>query len=275
MADPTKEVLDEMVKMARGSIGGQAITDGGVPFALVPSGYTLESMEKLIYNDHQPSPERIKANVTATDAETFVNYWTLFGDENSRAFASEENAKVFGILDYHENEHGDPRWCQHRVTLCLRESPEWKAWAGKNGQHFSQIAFAEFLEQHAVDIGDPGPAAMLEVARDLDATTEVEFGSSSRNENGQIRIKYTETVKATVGGGSMQVPERFTLNIPVFIGGAPIPVAALLRYRIKEGKLVLWYTLVRPEAAQRAAFIASRDAIASKLGIVILNGSHA
>ena len=139
----------------------------------------------------------------------------------------------------------------------------------------TQQGFAEFLEQNSLDITKPSPSAMVEVANDLQATTDVEFGSGLRQQDGQVRFKYTETVRATVGAGQLAVPERFTIQIPAFVGGERVSMDALLRFRVKEGKLTFWYTIIRPEEVIRAAFAGARNAIATDLGIKILNGTPA
>jgi len=190
-------------------------------------------------------------------------------------FAFEPEIKVIAVLDYHGAAEGGPRWGQHRVTLMLRKSEEWIRWTNANNKHFDQAGFAEFLEQNAIDITTPDPAAMMDVARDLQATTEVEFGAGTRMQDGQVRFKYTETTKATVGAGQIQVPERFTLTLPVFIGGERVKMEALLRFRVKDCKLVIWYTLVRPEETIRSAFLAARNKIAETLKITIINGTPA
>ncbi len=161
------------------------------------------------------------------------------------------------------------------MTLNLRQSEQWKVWLGRSNKQFAQMEFAEFLEQNGIDISRPAPAAMMEIARDLQATTEVEFGAGSRTQDGQVRFKYTETSKATVGAGQLAVPEQFTISTPAFVGGALVDMQALLRYRVREGKLVIWYTLVRPEEVIRAAFLQSRNWIAEKLSITIINGTPA
>jgi hypothetical protein len=61
----------------------------------------------------------------------------------------------------------------------------------------------------------------------------------------------------------------------VFIGGQRITLDALLRFRNKEGHLVIWYTLVRPEEAKRTAFLAARNQIADALKATIINGNPA
>ena len=92
-------------------------------------------------------------------------------------------------------------------------------------------------------------------------------------QDGQVRFKYTETTKSSVGGSQLAVPEQFSINVPVFIGGERMRIEALLRFRLNQGKLKIFYTLVRPEECVRQAFIGSRDAIAEKLEIIIINGT--
>ena len=275
MADTplTEKAIQSVAQLARLTGEPKIIDHGNIPFAVIPADAKIESLEKYVFNEHAERPERIRQSVTVLDPESFIQYYNLFADQNSRVFAYEPEIKVSAVLDYHGAlSEGSPRWCQHRLTLTLRQSEEWKIWIGKNNAQFTQMAFAEFLEQNAIDIVRPDPAHMTDVARDLEATTEVEFGAGSRTQDGQVRFKYTETVKATVGAGKLEVPERFTLSIPVFIGGPRISMDGLLRFRVKEGKLVLWFTLVRPEEVMRTAFISARNTIAEKLGIDIING---
>ena len=273
MADITEKAIQEVVKLARAGVAAQTVKEGNVPFAVIPDGTQLVSLEKYVYNDHADRPERIRQSVTVLDPDAFVKYYSLYSDSQSRVFAYEPKSEVVAVLDYHAAGEGAARWCQHKVTLSMRASEEWKIWTGKNNQQFSQIQFAEFLEQNAVDIYTPDPAHIMDVARDLEGTTEVQFGAGIRMNNGQVRFKYTEETKTTVGGSQVEVPERFALSIPVYIGGPRIPIEALLRFRVKEGRLVFWFTLVRPEEILRKAFIQSRDQIASTLGIGIINGT--
>lgn len=265
-------VIQKLVDIGRIGMGPQAVPEGNVPYILVPDGSKVVPMPELVYNEHAKTPERIKGNVTVLDPGSFTQYYTLFNDPNSRVFADETTLKVLAVLDYHGAAEGTPRWGQHRLTLGLRQSEEWKIWVGANNRQMTQQAFAEFLEQNSLDVTRPTPADMMEIASDLQATTEVDFGSGLRQQDGQIRFKYTETLKATVGGGQVAVPERFTIQIPAFVGGDRVPMDALLRFRVKECKLTFWYTLVRPEEVIRNAFIEARDAIAKDLGITIING---
>lgn len=272
MENLTEQAIQKISDMSRLGMGPQYVKDGNVPYVLVPEGTRAVPMPELVYNEHAATPERIRGNITVLDPGSFTQYYTLFNDPNSRVFADETTLKVLAVLDYHGAGEGTPRWGQHRLTLGLRLPEEWKSWAGHSNKQMTQQGFAEFLEQNALDVTKPSPAEMMEIASDLQATTEVEFGSGLRQADGQVRFKYTEVVKATVGGGEVKVPERFTIQIPAFVGGDRVPMDALLRFRVKEGKLTFWYTLVRPEEVIRNAFIEARNAIAKDLGITIING---
>lgn len=273
MNDLNIETVNRLIELGRLSAGPQMVPGANVPMVMVPEGYKPQAMPELIFNEHEKAPKRIAAAVGVLDPISFQQYYALFSDPDSRVFADEQKLQVVAVLDYHTPR--GPRWGAHRVTLGLRHSEEWKVWTGANNKKFTQGEFAEFLEQHAIDIIDPAPASMMEVARDLQATTEVEFGSAQRSNDGQVRFKYTESTKATVGASQLQVPEDFKIELPVFIGGSDVSIHALLRFRVNQGKLVIWYTLVRPDEAVRAAFAAARGQIAEALKIDIINGTPA
>lgn len=271
------EVIQEISKLAIAGMGPKMVAGGNVPMVLVPEGYTAQAMPELVYNDreaHEVQPKRIKGTVSVLDPESFVKYFADFRSDDSRVFAFEPESKVIGVLDYHTADSSVPHWCQHRVALALRHSEQWKAWIGANNKHFTQVEFSEFLEQNAFSIITPSPGAIMDVARDLQATTEVEFAGGVRA-NGQMNFRYSEATKTSVGASQLSVPERFTIQLPCYIGGFMVPIEALLRFRVKEGKLQIWFTLVRPEEAARQAFLGSRDEIAKALEIVIINGTPA
>ena len=170
---------------------------------------------------------------------------------------------------------GSPRWGQHKLTLTLRQSEEWKIWTVSNNKQLTQQQFAEHLEQNGLDIAKPSPADMMEIASDLQMTSDVEFSAGNRQSDGQTKFKYTETKTTTVGAGAISVPDRFTLSIPPFVGCDSVSMEALLRIRVKENKLTFHYTLVRPEAIIRTAFKTAVAVIETELKIKIIAGSVA
>ncbi len=270
-----EDVISILLDLGRSEAGPQVVEGGNVPYVLVPAGSKVQPVPELIFNEHSLTPERIKQTVRVLDPNSFVAYFKLFSDSNSRVFADETTLKVVAVLDYHKTVDIGPRWGQHKTELTLTLSDPWKVWIASNNKHLTQTEFSEFLEQNSMDITNPAAATVREISSDLQATTEVEFGSGVRMQDGQIKFKYSESTKATMSSGQLAIPDRFTIGVPVFVGGDDVSVEALLRFRAKEGKLSFWYTLVRPEDAKRTDFLSARDTIASTLGIEIINGSVA
>lgn len=271
------EVIEKLIDVGIQSAGVKLAPGSNVPYVMIrkaDGSYEPKSMPELVYNSYEKPLLRIQARVGLNDSESFQKYYNLYRATNSLVFADEKRLQIAAVLDYHKSEAPPaPRNCQHTAILILGHSEPWKVWAANNNRKFTQSEFAEFLEQYAMDITNPSPAHMMEVARDLQATTEVEFGSALRQNDGQVRFKYTETTKSSVGASQMACPENFTLSIPVFTGSGNAPVNALLRFRVNQGKLTIWYTMIRPEEIIRRAFIAVRDEISTELGIDIINGT--
>lgn len=274
------DTIAQLIDYGKQLAGPQEAAGANIPYVINGDGNPIV-MPNLIYNEHNERPERIKANVQVFDVPSFCKYWTDFGDGNSRCFADESKLTITTIIDYHEDDttlgaDGDvlPRWCQHRVSLALQQSEEWKVWIAGNNKILTQQQFAEFLEQNSMDISAPAPGAMMEIARDLVATVESDFSAGIRMQDGQVKFKWSETVNAKMGSGTLQIPEHFTITIPVFVGGPRVDVKALFRFRVKEGKLTMWYTLVRPDEARRAAFGEARTTIADTMNRPILNGVY-
>ena len=271
----TQQLLDKMLKLGQST--GDVKNSGGLPFVVIPQDCEVQDLSALIYSRFAARPHRIIQAVTVQDVASFVAYYSLFSDPNSRIFADEPNSKVLAILDYHAAGEGSPRWGDHKLTLQLTASDEWKAWIGKNGQQakMSQTDFAEFIEDHTPDIRQPDAATMLEMARTLQAKTDVDYSSAVRLNNGQVQLTYNEQVKGTFGAGKVEIPESFLISIPVYTGSERVPITARLRYRLVSGKLSIWYDLLRYRDVIRDAFKTEIAAMREKLAVTIIDGSAA
>lgn len=227
---------------------------GGIPYAVIPPGHTLASLESLIHNDYAQFPHRKKLDVTVIEPASFLEYWSLHQTEDSRAYGNCGNASIEGVLDDHGSTEKQPGWRQHRVTLGLVLSDEWKVWNGNNKKPLDQATFAEFLEDNAPDIIQPDAATFVECARDLKAKSDVTFESRVSQSNGSARLTWNENVAGKFGKGDIEIPERFVISIAVYVGTPKISIDARLRYRIVSGKLTMWYDLYRIGQRQRDAF---------------------
>lgn len=265
-----------------------------IPYAVIPSGSKLESLLGLLHPYGLPprKPDHIKASVSLTDAKSFCQYVKLYTDARTRIFADPEALSFRAILDYHGS-YGplmfpdgndsetpiaplapSPEFLDHNALLTLRKSDQWNLWMGKNEKETLQSDFAEFIEDNYRDISNPLPATMLEVARDLTAHFDVNFASKVTPKNGSVQLAYQEVVTSGVGqAGDMEIPESFSILIPVFFGEKPVQIEARLRFRINGGKLKFIYKLYRPMELLADAFDCASRAIGGTLGAEVLLGS--
>lgn len=267
--------IEEVTKLARAS--SITVVNGyEIQAAVIPDDNHMESLEKFQFPDGR-RPSRIKASVTASDAESFCKYFLDYRDDRSRVFANPIEHSFNGVLDYHGTGERHPEFLSHQVNLTLAYDERWALWFGKNEKAMTQAEFSEFIEDNRRDILRPDSATMLEVSRNLQATTEVNFASSTNLKNGQVQLRYEETVKAGVPtAGNMEVPEDFDILIPVFYGEAPVKITARLRFRIVQGKLSFHYKLYRPVEVVNDAFDKAVGSIRQQLkdesGTVVLFG---
>jgi uncharacterized protein YfdQ (DUF2303 family) len=246
-------------------------TDEAIHYVVAPAGSTLLSLLTLQY-PHGLPPDRIIAAPRFQDGDSFCKYVNTFKDDGSKVFANAETRSFLAALDYHQ-EDGIPAFVSHKANFELKYSPEFKLWYGLHDKLVSQNDFAEFLEDNRADIVRPDAATMLEIAKDLQAHSEVTFASKVNTVNGAAVLNYEEQIKATVSTGRIEVPETFTIRIPVFFGELPQEITARLRFRISDGKLKFQFKLYRPEETIAKAFEATRAVIAAAVDLDVLLGS--
>jgi len=230
--------------------------DGGV--------YAVPSMDggvAIIDTDkYGVTPRHTAAARTVTDAVSFVGYVNRHVLPGTEVYADTPNSSVVAVIDSHEGTDGEPGWQKHRLTLSLEHTKAWKAWVARDlGQvpaaWMDQQEFAEFIEDRALDVLDPDHATLIELATKFEATKNVEFGSSVRLDNGEVKFEYTETVGPKKGTkGDVKLPKEIRLGLRPYIGGPIYSVWASLRYRMGSNGLRLGYALQRPENVLEAAF---------------------
>lgn len=269
MAEDIKAAIKHLFDMGTvAAVKPIAVPEATYPAVVVPEGHKVVFLEQAVFNEHRHAPERKAGNVQVQQVASLLEYWSLYADEDSRAFADPASGTVLAILDYHHSSaERTARWGKHRVTLTLVKSKEWLTWKGSDGKKdMSQPDFADFLEDNAPDILEPNAATFVEAARDLRAKTEVNFQRAEVAKDGSINFAYQEQTKGTFGTNSMEIPERFTIAVPVFDGMDKVRIQARLRYRINSGKLTMWYSLHRADYHEREAFQLVVNQIQEKTG---------
>lgn len=239
----------------------------GTPFIVTPDDFSVTSVEHLL-----ESPTRKRAKVTLMDSASLVRYFNDHKTDNSNMYGLMDPPSFVAVLD--DNATDGPGWRQHTATFSCPLSPEWKEWIANDGKRKGQEEFATFIEDNLPDIRDPAGATMLEVSSNLQAKKKVNFASGIRLANGEIQFQYQEEIQGSSQKGQIQVPETFTLGIPVFVGGPAYEVKARLRFRISDsGGLTMWYDLLRPHKIIEDAAKETWKAIEEGIGRAIFYGT--
>lgn len=232
---------------------------GNLKRVALPPGWTL--VEKDDDARCLEYPRRKIATVILNDADSFVDYMNLHGQQEPAAVwcvADYKKGKVnfLGILNDHGSLADDTGWRDHRASFTPVFSQEWANWTEKNKQAFTQVEFASFIEDNLKDIaavdGQPTGAQMLEMALTFEANQDMRFKSAIRLQNGGVQMSFVQDDDAQTLQ-KMQVFDRFSLGFPVFWNGDPYRVDARLRYRVRDGKLAFWFELIRTDKVLEAA----------------------
>jgi len=241
-------------------------TVGQTPLVVLPEGYHVHDLDHLL-----PTPDRKHGEVVLNDAASFIAYVDGEHTDATRLYGNLNPPRFKAVI----NDHGEqPGWRDYVVKYACPLSVEWKTWTASSGKQMTQEGFAQFIEDNLPDIATPPAADMLEISRSLEAKKKVNFASGIRLSNGQNELVYEEQISGTASKGKLNVPEEFTIGIPVLEGGERYAVTARLRYRIGDGgKLSMWYELVRPHKIVEDAASAVWKHIEESTGFRIFNAS--
>lgn len=235
-------------------------------FTVVPKDYEVKSLESFL-----PRPLRIKQEVILYDTDSFIGYLKEFMTGATLIFFDVQQETFTAAFDYHEIDK--PSWCEHSAAFKPRRSVEFQAWLDANRKQMTQVEFARFLEENLPDVVEPNSAELLQVALTFEAKKSVEFASGVRLANGQIQFQYDEVVRGTAQKGTIEIPEKFVLGIPIHANGPAYRIDVRLRWRLQEGNVAFWYEVVRPHRFVEHALKEISQRIASETALPLLAGS--
>jgi uncharacterized protein YfdQ (DUF2303 family) len=203
------------------------IVSGKILGVVINEGQELASFD---LTEYQSNPDRQTGRVSLTDSDSFVGYVNRHRDDNrTTVWSNVDQGTVTAVLNDHIQDGPEAGWADHRATLQLKLTEDWKFWAKNDGKLLSQGEFAEHLEEGALNIRIPAAADMLEIASSFQAKKGVAFKSSTRLDSGEVGLQYEETIEAKSGRkGSIEIPQQFTLVLQPFDGGPEFEVVALV-----------------------------------------------
>jgi uncharacterized protein YfdQ (DUF2303 family) len=248
------------------------IVEGKTLGVITEPGQTLTTFDLTKYSE---TPERKTGRVGLSDADSFVLYILRHkAPDETTVWANVDAGTLIAVLNDHTNLTDDGGWADHRATLQLKYTEDWKFWLGMDGKLLPQTAFAEHLEEGALNIIDPSAADMLEIAQSFQAKRGVSFKSSTRLKSGEVGLQYEETTDARAGvKGTIEIPDSFTLKLQPFDGGPEFTdITARFRYRIVDGVLTLGYKVNRPDLVARAAFNEITASVSEGIQLPVMAG---
>lgn len=278
IAIPKKNDAEAIIELAKEAFPPRTLivnADGRETEVLIlPEGLEAHSIKPFL-DEYLEAPERRKGTAIVQDLDSFIEHVERFKDDDSALFAdpSPTAPTLTAVLDYHRaGGEGAPRFGEHRTRYVFPLSEEWRAWAGKNAQQMSQKDFAEFIEDRLADIADPegagdsarsladklggayaSPSRLRDLSRDFSMREGAVVKEARNLSTGEVQLSYV-TQHQDETGAPLKVPNLFLLHVPVFQMGVAYEVAVRLRYRSREGRIVWFYELYRPDRIFRDAF---------------------
>ncbi len=240
---------------------------------LVLTAPHLKDGSLIVAAPKEEAPRFMTAAPKFQDSGAFIAYVNDWKQVATRIFYAQAG-KFLAVLDYHQAQAPAPQHGDHLAYLDLTRSPEWNTWAGKSEKPMNQQEFAEFLEDNANDILQPGPAEMLEVATSLHATTGATFRRATNLANGQVQMQFDENIEAKCAGGTKEVPTTFQIGVRPFMGTERYPVDCRLRYRVQGGSLSFHFKTLHLDTITEAALDGIVAKVKDETGIAPALGSH-
>ncbi|MDF2621434.1 MAG: hypothetical protein K0S00_4093 [Xanthobacteraceae bacterium] len=263
-------LIAEMAKAAAGPHHVSITTSGlgpGLPSA-IPALWDASEQRVISVRDeierYRLKPKTSTGTAKVETLESFVNLANRHKTDASVIFASTSwpNPKLTAVIDYHGPGH-EPDFLKHRVEYGFPLTDEFKAWVSFNGKQMEQLAFAEFLEEHAAELAAPldqertdyeplfkerfaNPNELIDLSRHLEVFVGAKIKQSNRLQSGERQIVF-ETEHMNEKGEPVDIPGIFMIQLPPFIDGDVVRIPARIRYRAGQGSVTWFYQLYRWE----------------------------
>ncbi len=262
-----------------------------VPAIWDRNGQRLASVKALL-EEYRLRPERRTGTATAQTLQSFIALVNRHKDADSAVFADMDWQKpgFTAVIDYHGagDDHA-PRHLGHRIAYAFPLSEEWKTWLARDGKAMTQLDFAAFIEDRIADLSAPrdtevdaieslfrtriaDPAEVVNLSRGLAVAVDSKVARAVTLQSGEGEMVFEE-VHRDGGGQKLTIPGVFMVALPVFFRGAPARLPVRLRYRVKDGAVIWFYQLWRPDTYVTEAILRDRDAVAVETGLPIYEGT--
>lgn len=266
-----------------------------VPILMVrgdnPSAQSLSDM----LEKHRLHPARKKGTAIVQTLDSFIDLTERHATDHSTIFADMnwKAPSLTAVIDYHpEGEPDDPVAdnCTHRIFYAFPQSEMWMQWVNNDGEKMSQTDFANWIEDHIIDLATPTPEEIIrceelfhttvaapielsELSRGLQVNVASKMKNAKTLQSGEAQIIFEESHETTDrNGGVIKVPGAFILSIPAFFMGAVIRTPVRLRYRAVNGQISWFYQMYRPDIIITEAITGDIETVKERLDLPVYQG---
>lgn len=267
------------------------VSEDEAEILILPKGLAAHSLRPFL-DEQLDAPRRRKGIASVDDIASFIKHVNRHKDAHSVIFANAESKppSLVAVLNYNEAgplDEASPRFGDHRTLYKFPFSEEWNAWTAKNAKGMNQAEFAEFIEDHILDVSASNapsglaaefaetlaasfapPSKLLELSRGLQVTVNSAVKAAVNLSTGEGQISYSEEHSPNV-----KVPQAFLLAIPVFRRDALYQIAVRLRYRQAHGQITWFYEMFRPERMVEHAVKEAAEQAAAETELPLFYGS--
>lgn len=261
-----------------------------IPVGYGPNGQPIDM--RPFFEKWRTTPERKTGTAKLVSLASFIELTNRHKTEHSVVFADTDWKKpsFTAIVDYHAKESaGAADNLRHRLVYTFPVSEEWKAWTDQNGQAMGQGEFAAFVEDRIADLSSPTDAEKAELERMFSTTVATPSDIVTLSRGLQIavqsRVKNVVTLQSGAaqmvfeeehrdsGGKPLTVPGLFVLAIAPFFAGDKSGVPVRLRYRARDGKVVWFFQLYRPDLFVTERIRAHLDEVRKETELPVFEGT--
>ena len=260
------ELVDRAVNLGAMTIAPQQKPDGTGSYVILPEGMKLQTI-----SDERYIPNHIQQNLCFFSPASLSAYVATYKDKDgvSAIFADVPGNSLRAYLNYHTPEK--PNRHDHSATYTVGWDPVYAAWQRLDGNFVDQVDFARFLEEHASEITAPDSAQIIEIARSLEVSSNVEFKKAVNLQSGLVQLNFVEQDSARTPG-NFEIPKSLTIKTPVYFGGEPQEIKFFFRYSAKNAGLKFKLDMYRRSYIERDAFLAIANKVATDAGVPLYLG---
>jgi uncharacterized protein YfdQ (DUF2303 family) len=241
-----------------------------------------------------PAPRRRTGTFKVDSIDSFIAMVNRHKSDATVVYCSDDDQPSLTAVmnDHLPDATGAAGFRDHRVSYQPELSDQWQAWTEHDGEALSMSAFAEHLEENAMDMVDPAvgipqstkdilnslgvnasaPSVIRGLARSLTIHESSKVIETRNMQSGEAQLMF-ESTHMDADGKPLMVPGAFLVGIPIYKGGPQYLFVARLRYR-KQGATIVWsYSLTQTDAAKRQTMQKMIERVRSETFCLAIEGS--